>query len=1088
MGRMGLTLKDLMEDPYARRWLGRALNVRHFLLGTIVETASFDVNTYLIDAEYGFLHGQGSVHVHHPMELKLRLSELAFLTLMDPGERARYQAEAQRFQALVLQGQQSMDRRGYPDAITAFEGALRIRPGNTEVQVYLGRARSLHQQYLWEEARRQEFLRQQAFAAERARRQWELAQAAEAARLRAAQGGIFLAVDLRQRAQSDLVTQARLALKVGNFSLSISKFQSAVALSPNDELYRELALARAQAARNAELAAAQVQAQREANLRKQREKEYFQARQTIAQNHLFTQTALGGQHKSQQERDQLAYQSAFDQGQRLLAKGDYDGAITNLQAARRMKKTEAVEALLAHAMVEQAKASAQAKGDLERQELERKLALERQRRLQAEAEAKRNQELYQAALQLAQKALAEKNYEVAQAKYEEAGKFFKTDVVLTGLRKTRDLRQKHQEKNVEDQERSARLQKYLLEGQVALKAKKYDAAVQAYAQARKLAPDNVDALTGLTKAEQLRDQAFDMARRQAEESTRQKNFQRLLKTGQDNLANKNYDAAVLALTEAVKLNPKDPTASAALQTAVKARGGDTKNQEEFKKKAFVYHKHLGEGKNALASKRYDEAIQAFAAAQKVLPGDKTSAEFLQEAQKAKQDQTAAITLAAKKKAEDLQRTLEVQKALKKGQTALAGKNLEEADQAIAMAVQLAPDDPAVLRAQRDLQAARKLAQAQAELQNKRAQQHQALMVFAQKELAAGRFEEAIKALTDANTLVPDNKTSQDLLRQAQKAQAEARALEEKALALKSQLERTERVKKHLVDTQVALKVKDFNVAAKHLAEARKLAPQDPAVLQAQRDLDTARQATLGAEKKLAAYQEAMAEGQKALNAKQFAGAVKAFTEATQLLPGDAKAGLLLKQAEQAWYDAKASSADLAKRQVNYQQALTQGQKALNAKQYPEAIKAFTEAGKWMPGDQKASQLLAQAQQGLNQSKKTPEEEPKKKVDPPTKKPAVGDPRAQYQKEMEQAETLEKQGKLAEAIQNYREALKLAPKDDKATTGLRRASFNLHLKEGQEDLNAGRYKAAIAHFEAALDIFPNNPAAQKLLARAKQGKK
>ena len=38
-----------------------------------------------------------------------------------------------------------------------------------------------------EEARRQQYLRQQAFAAEAARRQWELARAAEIARARAAQ-------------------------------------------------------------------------------------------------------------------------------------------------------------------------------------------------------------------------------------------------------------------------------------------------------------------------------------------------------------------------------------------------------------------------------------------------------------------------------------------------------------------------------------------------------------------------------------------------------------------------------------------------------------------------------------------------------------------------------------------------------------------------------------------------------------------------------------------------------------------------------------------------------------------------------------
>ena len=56
-----------MHDPHARRWLGRALGVRYFVMGTIHQTASFDVNTYLLDAEYGFLQGHGFVHVRNPL-------------------------------------------------------------------------------------------------------------------------------------------------------------------------------------------------------------------------------------------------------------------------------------------------------------------------------------------------------------------------------------------------------------------------------------------------------------------------------------------------------------------------------------------------------------------------------------------------------------------------------------------------------------------------------------------------------------------------------------------------------------------------------------------------------------------------------------------------------------------------------------------------------------------------------------------------------------------------------------------------------------------------------------------------------------
>ena len=59
-----------------------------------------------------------------------------------------------------------------------------------------------------------------------------------------------------------------------------------------------------------------------------------------------------------------------------------------------------------------------------------KLAL----RLQAEEDAKQKETLYRVTLADADKALAAKNLELAQAKYQQAGKLFTTDTVLTGLR------------------------------------------------------------------------------------------------------------------------------------------------------------------------------------------------------------------------------------------------------------------------------------------------------------------------------------------------------------------------------------------------------------------------------------------------------------------------------------------------------------------------------------------------------------------------------------------------------------------------------------------------------------------------------
>src|SRR5439155_25590675 len=100
MGSLGLTMNDLLTDPDARRWLGRAVGVRYFLLGTIEQTASFDVTTYLLDAEFGYQQGSARLHVRNSYELRLRLGELAQLTLMDPLQRQQLLAQVQAYDAL----------------------------------------------------------------------------------------------------------------------------------------------------------------------------------------------------------------------------------------------------------------------------------------------------------------------------------------------------------------------------------------------------------------------------------------------------------------------------------------------------------------------------------------------------------------------------------------------------------------------------------------------------------------------------------------------------------------------------------------------------------------------------------------------------------------------------------------------------------------------------------------------------------------------------------------------------------------------------------------------------------------------------
>lgn len=993
MGRIGMTMRDLLEDPNARRWLARAAGVRYFVVGALVETASFNVHAYMLDAEFGHLYSSASLHVRNPFELKLRLGELAQLTMVDPAERARLLAEADRFNALVLRGRQCMDRRDFSIAVGVFEDALRLRPGHVEVMFHLTNSRRQAEIFAIEESRRQQYQRQQAFAAEAARRQWELARAAEAARIRAAQQAALLDAAARRRfeeerlrAHQGLLVQARFAIQTKNFTLALDFFKGAadivppqpvvVGFTPQPDIYREIALARAEADNAARLRSAQAVAAREAAVRQQRELELARVRQRLAQE---KQALAQAQKKAQGDRDHLLYQASFDEGQRLYAQGKYAAALSAFQAARRVQSTPAVEQLISLTVHQQTLATA--KGDAERKQLEAKLAAEHTRRKQAEADAKRNQELYQGALELANKALAQKQYALAESKYNEAGKLFQTDAVLTGLQRVQAGRAAVAQQAQSEAGKSTRIKQLLGDGKAALDAKEFGKAVQAYQQAKNLAPDNLDVLAGLSQAEAARVKFQAAAQRQADDAARQKEFQRLLQSGQANLKAKQYDAAALALNEALKLRPSDAAAATALQEVELGRKSASLSAQAAvaaKKKTAAYQVLMADGRRALEAKRFDDAVKSFAEAQKLLPGDQTSAGFLKDAQAAKSDAAAAVAAAAKKRAEEIQRAAELQKALTQGRTALAAKDYAAAAKAFDVAAQLSPANPEVQRALADMRKAQDLVKADAEARQKRQIQFQSMLAAGKKALEAKNFDGAVATLAQANALVPDDKVGQDLLRQAQKAQADARFAGDVG-----KLARADKVKQLISASQAAIRQKDFVAADKALADAQKLVPNDPGIAQTQKELSAARQAAAVAAERDNDFRKFMLAGQNAMQAKSYKAAVQAFQQAAKLKPSDPQVTVLLESAQRELRrdpgiglpkpkeepkkkdDAKKPTADAR----DFQELLQAGQKALQAKKYDEAVRAFAEAQQLRPNNEAVAKLLKQAQKLQSDAKK-----------------------------------------------------------------------------------------------------------------------
>jgi tetratricopeptide (TPR) repeat protein len=1077
MKKMGITTKQLMFDPYARMWLGRAMNVQYFLFGNIVETASFDVNTFLVEAETGYLKGRGWMHAHHPDELRFRLGDLAAMTLGDPTLWQQQQQQYGKYEQLVIKAQLHTNKGDFTIAIDLFKQAQGLRPGCIEVDVYLRKAEQMSKHHGWEKDRQREFEEQQKRALEWKLRQDALAQQAEQQRILAAQAAAALSEAQRQQfeakclaekaaAHQRLVLQARLARQKNNFKLSIQTYESALSLKQSDDVYRELAEVKAklnqltlqQQADEAKLQAAQLEIQRQ--------KELAPLGVKLAAERKQREAAEAAARKAQQDKDKDRAQILVDQGKQEFANAKYNAAISSFQAAQRFSKDKATAELLSMALIAQAKANADVKGEEARKQLERQLALEKAQRLKAEAEAKINQEKYQLALQMADKALANREYDAAASKYNEAGKYFKTDAVLTGLKKAQTARDEAKaaaiaikQKQLDQETRLANFQKLMGEGQTALAGKDYASAAAKFGLAHKLMPDNVDAIAALSKAEQLRDHSAGATTKKAQEDERLKTFNHLLEDGKTNLAKKQYDVAIANLTEALKLNPGHVEATKALEAARSAIGAG--QLDDAKKKTEAYQKAMSDGRLAMQNKQYDSAIKAFEAAQKLLPGDMAALAFLKNAQKGKDDAQAA----AKQKAADLQRAQDVQKAINDGRTALAGKNLKAANDALSVAAKLAPNDPKVLQFRNDLQKAEALATAQADAEAKRKVQFDNLIAAGQKALKDQRYDDAVKLLSNATALIPGDKAGQDLLKLAHQQQKIATDLAAKLAAEKTKLAKVQQL---VMSAELSIKSKQLDAAGKALQEAAALAPMDANVIRVQKLLAQARaDAAIDADKakKKASYDQAIKAGQDLLAMKKYAEAIKAFQLAGTYMPGDATAAALVKQAQKASMDAILAQQD-AQKKAEFNRLMKEGQAALAAKKYADAVKFYADATKLIPTDATAAAALKEANREWEVSKL-----------PPTPTPAQ---KAEYDRQMKAGAAFDKQKKWDDAIKAYEAALKQIPKDAKAT-------YSWHMSTGNHYMGLKQYANAVREFQAALQLYPNDAEATMALKKAKEAK-
>jgi tetratricopeptide (TPR) repeat protein len=453
-----------------------------------------------------------------------------------------------------------------------------------------------------------------------------------------------------------------------------------------------------------------------------------------------------------------------------------------------------------------------------------------------------------------------------------------------------------------------------------------------------------------------------------------------------------------------------------------------KAELEATRRELQREKWLTRAQNAFNAQKYADAEEAFEQVLKLDPINAEALKGIAEARVRGEQAARSDAELAKRRQQREQRVADAQKASAAGQRAEAVRLLEEAHQ-------LDPSEASLREALADARAALEADNAQKKI----AKDYRVRLDAGKNALEAGRFAEAAREFTAAAVLMPE----------AVEAREGQRAAEAKLAAQADREKNEQAAQAALTQARAALDATRYNEAIAQLEQALRLLPGDR---EATRLLAQARQTRdkvkAGNAKRLAAANNAVTAGQleeavrlandavglwaedeaarKALRRaetllettrtnqdaylrfvntaalamadRRYTDAVAAYTEALRLNPNSVEIAAQLR-------NARIAAEALARARVEYERLIRLGNLALSRNVFADAIQAFREAEKLLPGD------LA-ARDGIL--------------------------RAQYLQAMLTGQTALRSGNKAEALQAFEAALAVRPGDPAAQRGLLQA--------------------------------------------------
>jgi tetratricopeptide (TPR) repeat protein len=549
-------------------------------------------------------------------------------------------------------------------------------------------------------------------------------------------------------------------------------------------------------------------------------------------------------------------------------------------------------------------------------------------------------------------------------------------------------------KQAEEAKREAVLENLIFKGKTALQNRQLDVAIQAFAEARRLAPNNSEADRGLKKATQAREERLALERQQAEKDRlrreedarlekarlereakvkqelaqlkakekekkppvviapepvrdRKKDiaYMEAMDAGRLAMAKGNFAAAIEAFDRALSARPNDADASARLAQArskALAREDDPALREGLvedpkSKNAAAFKDLLAKGQAALVRRDFVRAIGLLKEAGRLRPGDRTVADLLLQADQGKKAEAARIAQ-ARKEAENLNRTKHEPKPDPKPVVVTEKPNPKREIPKETEAERIAREKAAAERARLEEQKAR-----EDERRRKKLAFLEALNQ-GQVALGKGNLDAAIAAFTRARDLSPDD--------------PEARTALEKALQ-----ERQRR------NSKLSQEEQDKLLAAQRAKELE--AAQKKAADEARQKEEQARQKREREERERQA-RYLVVKARDALRAKKLAEAEATLDQARKLAPDLPEIAALARELSEARRLAQIAL-DKANKEAlklipldnkdadpRYLKHMKSGRDHLQAGRRTEAIRAFEAALRIVPNDPAATAWLKQA--------------------------------------------------------------------------------------------------------------------------------